>query len=257
MAAVDVEHQGRHEATPEEAVGDEAPPGITVAGSWDEFVDPRDALIEETVPGRSFVDVGGLFGEKVSRAARAGARELALIDVVDEPALWGAFALKAGHLGMGVEIIQADVNTVERSFEVVHASGVLYHQPDPLAHLRHLRSMTKVCCILTSMVLPRRIENERGEIQLPVGAAVFVPALSSSERAVIDCWLRSVGLETGMPEWHEAGLEANYWPNWWLPTEAATSGLATAAGFTVERRYRWGVFPALTLLLNPIVAEAG
>src|SRR6266480_6992278 len=101
--------------------------------------DPRDEFISCVVKGRSFAEVGGLWGtvnEKVSVARDRGAKSLTMIDVTPrENDLWEKFLTRMTELDIpNVDCISADI--IEKAtardhpaFDVVHCSGILYHAP--------------------------------------------------------------------------------------------------------------------------------
>jgi len=156
-------------------------------------------------------------------------------------------------LDADVDCIQADLFEVRRTFEIVHSSGVLYHQPNPLAYLEHLRLMTTDLAILTSTVCPQEITNESGDIRLPAGAALFVPAMTNDEKSVLAVFLRHYGFERTTLPVGRGYVVGNYMPNWWFPTAPAVEAMCECAGFTLEESHRWSldVFPAVTMLLRP------
>ena len=64
--------------------------------------DPRDAFIARVVRGKSFADVGGLWGtvnEKVSVAHAAGAASLAMVDISEWGDRWNEFETRRRQLG--------------------------------------------------------------------------------------------------------------------------------------------------------------
>ena len=111
--------------------------------------DVRDTYIGQVVAGKSFADIGGLWGtvnEKVSVAHAHGARGLAMIDVSPtDSELWALFDERRRTLRLpAVECVSADILTLVEAdpcpqFDVVHCSGVLYHMPEPMQFLRALR----------------------------------------------------------------------------------------------------------------------
>jgi hypothetical protein len=216
--------------------------------------DPRDELIARVAPGHSFIDVGGLYGEKVSVAFRSGARSLTMLDIASpwRPG-WASFRSEMAALGADVECIQADLFEVKRTFEVVHSSGVLYHQPNPLAYLEHLRLMTTDLAIVTSTVCPQEITNESGSLHLPAGAALFVPGMTDEEKAVLSSFFSSYGIHKTMLSHGRGHVVGFYGVNWWFPTAPAVEAMSECAGFTLEQSYRWSLdmFPAVTMLLRP------
>ena len=222
--------------------------------------DPRDAFLARVVPGRTFADVGGLWGtvnEKVSVAHALGAAEVTMIDLTPEGGeLWQKFHDRLDDLGVRncrcMSRTVTDVASVQGlRFEVVHCSGVLYHHPNPLAFLAALRVMATRHLVLTSVILPEHVSNEHGEYHLPSSGVSFLPALSEGQRAVLGEYYRQSSGAIG------AGLSTPYdyavfdlEPWWWLPTPDALRAMCRAAGFRVrESALFWGG-NALALLLD-------
>lgn len=216
------------------------------------MTDLRDQYIGKVVKGKSFAEVGGLWGtvsEKVSVAHVHAARDLTMVDISPpESELWRLFDERRRALHVPeVHCLSADllklVETVScPQFDVVHCSGILYHAPNPLQFLRALRQVTREFLILTSAVTARRISNKHGTLEIPQAAALFLPALQGKERAILQTyWEQFVGDGA-------LGLtrEAKYWSLddfalwWWLPTVEALAALCKAAGFDpMEGGYIW------------------
>jgi hypothetical protein len=210
------------------------------------MTDPRDEYIAKVVKGKSFADVGGLWGlvnEKVSVAYQYGASELAMIDRVGlNDGLWQAFEQRRRVLGLPeVCCISSDITAIADAppcslFDVVHCSGVLYHTPDPVRFLVALRNITAEHLILGSLVTATKIESDLGSLQLPEAGALFVPALQREELEILNAYWRqfvgdgAVGLTSATPSWQ---LE-NYTPWWWLPTVEALKAMCVAAGFQCQ-----------------------
>jgi hypothetical protein len=216
------------------ALGDAAPVSVSL--------DPRDGLIANCVRGRTFVDVGGLWGthgEKVSVAYQAGALSVAMADTrpFSDP-LWHALierlrsqGMKLGELA-ALRPISAPLDMlVGEQWDVVHCSGVLYHLPDPIAGLRQLRAITRERCILGSMVAP------------PGEGTVFVPLL----RHLVSVATFPDGLEPIYRDWFRpivgdgalgvtvdaSWLPGDYDPWWWIPSREDLVQWADGVGFRV------------------------
>lgn len=224
-------------------------------------MDPRDRYVQQVVPGRSFVDVGGLWGtvnERVSIAHAAGARELAMLDITPPASpLWQLFDERRRRLGVPpVRTISGDLMALTHAdaalrFEVVHCSGILYHIPDQFQLLRALRTLTTEHLVLTSSITETHIVNEAGELRVPEGGALFLPALNPSERAVLKAhwWPTladgSLGLTREIDRWNLN----DFGPWWWLPTTTALTRMCEIAGFDVlEVEHLWNGHAATLML---------
>jgi hypothetical protein len=208
-------------------------------------VDLRDDYIARVVRGKSFADVGGLWGtinEKVSVAAQSHAAKLAMIDI--SPAggdLWRQFGERMSSLDVtGCECISSDVCVLAATgaapqYDVVHCSGVLYHHPNPVSLLEALRRITGQYLILTSAVTQEHILNELGSYDVPPSGVIFVPALNQGERDILwKFWRENAGAGGcyGISEpvkWDSR----DFGPWWWLPTARAMLALAECVGFRV------------------------
>ena len=214
--------------------------------------DPRDEFIARVVRGQSFVDVGGLWGtvnEKVSVAHGAGAIERAMLDVTPEGGeLWRLFRERMRALGIGeVSCGVADIAEYQgRRYDVVHCSGVLYHHPNPLLLLTGLRRICGGHLVLTSAIAHGRIENRAGSLEVPPASAIFIPALSDRERAILAEHWRAVGAGAlGITQPASYAIDesnaTDMGPWWWLLTAEAMRALCEVAGFEVlEGRHSWG-----------------
>ena len=207
-------------------------------------MDLRDDFIARVVGGRSFADVGGLWGtvnEKVSVAARSGARSVAMIDISPPGSeLWNLFSERLASFGIECECISSDVcalveNGTAPEVEVVHCSGVLYHHPNPIYFLGALRRIAKRHLVLTSAVTQPEIANEFGEFHIPPSGVIFVPALNQCERDVLSkYWKEKAGVGacygiTDPAKWDPG----DFGPWWWLPTPQAMLAMAECVGFRV------------------------
>jgi hypothetical protein len=226
--------------------------------------DPRDAFISQAVKDKSFADIGGLWGtvnEKVSVAHEHGASALTMIDVTPkEHDLWSLFEKRRADLKLpDVHCISGDVLTIANAtppvqFDVVHCSGVLYHMPDPMRLLGALKAITRERLILSSAVTGTKVHGEKGVLEIPQGAALFIPALEGRDRAILKSyWQRFVGdTAVGITRETESWRVADFGPWWWLPTVEALKAMCQAAGFECqEGAYFWND-NAYVLLLSVV-----
>lgn len=224
------------------------------------FDDLRDEYISRVVAGKTFVDVGGLWGtvnEKVSVAHKHGALSVTMLDVtVKDGELWEKFRARMNEFGitnyrcMSVDVCDPHIAELVRPFDVVHCSGVLYHHPNPMLMLATLRNLAGEHLVLTSCITAEIIENEKGRYVIPPSGVLFVPALNDAEREVLKCYWEQVGVAAGgLTEKASYQLDDfGLW--WWLPTGPVLVAMCKAAGFTVlDRGPIWGN-NALVLLLR-------
>jgi hypothetical protein len=182
-------------------------------------------------PGRSFVDVGcmwGVNGEYAFLAEECGATLVKAVDVFGPTP---EFEEKLRARNSAVEFILGDAShpdTLARVgvVDVVFCAGVLYHHPSPFDLLVALRRMCAKTLILRTSTIP--------EVDGLPNAAVFFPMLKSSDRRLWD--LRGLGVG------HQAGISEGFEPesgygNWfWGLTPSCLSSLLETAGFRVEHR---------------------
>ena len=188
-------------------------------------------LIRQHAPGRSFADVGcmwGVNGEFAFIAEQAGATPVKAIDVFGPTP---EFERKRAERGSRVEFILGDITRRETlaavgEVDVVFCAGVLYHHPSPFDLLAALRRICRETLILRTSTIP----EARG---LP-NAAVYFPMLDAKGR---ELWnLRSLGLA------HQAGISSPFEPaagygNWfWGLTPSCLESLLKTAGFRVDFR---------------------
>lgn len=220
--------------------------------NWDEL---RFAKVDEwlsgCVEGKSFVDIGGLWQVRCERASLAyasGARSIAVMDIspLDAPE-WEQLT---EHLeGKGVprglcRHISADLGKCDATFEVATCCGVTYHLPFLLENLHKLNHSVSKNLIISGHALPTKIENAAGRLELPDGSAIFVPALSDNERAVLnEMWPGGgkYGLDSDAA--FEFKLEGHPSPYhmyigwWWLPTYSCWTRMLEVSGFEVLDRW--------------------
>jgi hypothetical protein len=211
-----------------------------------------NAKIAEIVRGRSFVDIGGLWGaenERVTVASAAGARSVAMVDIQDEgDEWWEAFKNRCEARGVRNCVnIFANLDDIDfasklAATEIVHCSGVIYHVPNPVWTLSKLREVTLDTLLLCSMTVPETIETNIGSIDMSDGAVIFVPALTGRKLEIVRAYCEQVRLTIHNINSSETypwryGEEYNYAPWWWLWTPRTLAALTEVAGFRVTERF--------------------
>jgi SAM-dependent methyltransferase len=188
-------------------------------------------LIREAAPGKSFADIGcmwGVNGAHSFTAEDAGATRVWGVDVFGPtPEFVAAHAARRSRVEFALGDCTAP-STLARigTVDVVFCAGVLYHHPSPFDVLVALRRMCRETLILRTSTIP--------EVEGLPNAAVYFPHLSDDARRLWD--LRSLGLL------HQAGITEPFTPqegygNWfWGLTPSCLTSLLETAGFRVERR---------------------
>ena len=204
--------------------------------------------IAELVPNKTFADIGGLWGtvnETVSIAIQHGAREATMVDIQPlQNKWWMAFHERCDELGVsGYRSVVGDICDDRIAdeigcFDITHCSGIIYHVPDPVGMIRNLLSITRERFILSSMVVPRRIQNHFGTLELGTGQCLLVPVLSEHERKIVAEYFTQMkvnagGLTQSSPFMAKDG-RILYGPWWWLFTTETLAGMCELFGVSVE-----------------------
>jgi SAM-dependent methyltransferase len=203
--------------------------------------------IGKYAPGRSFVDIGcmwGVNGEYTFLAEEAGATIVKGVDIFGPTP---EFETKWLARNSSVEFILGDAGhpaTIERVgvMDVVFCAGVLYHHPSPFDLLVALRRMCGQTLILRTSAIP--------EIKGLPNAAVYFPMLKPHDRRLWN--LRSLGLL------YQVGISNGFEPregygNWfWGMTPSCLHSLLETAGFRVEQRATEAF--AQTFICSPVAA---
>lgn len=203
--------------------------------------DVRDLYLSRSVKGKTFAEIGGLWGtvqERVSVAQQLGATQLTMIDIL--PPLnpwWGKFAVRMEEKGVSnYSTLCGDIMTMPCGpFDVTHSSGILYHLPSPLQYLIALRKITREHCIMTSASIPERIENKFGVIDLSGGEVIFVPSMTTEQKQIFaehycgDSGAICYGINGEAIKF----TTDNYVPWWWLLTGKTLVAMAESAGWQV------------------------
>ncbi|MEG4005147.1 tetratricopeptide repeat protein [Microcoleus sp. Pol11C1] len=227
-----------------------------------EAKDIRDRYIARVAQGKTFAEVGGLWGtvsEKVSVASKYGAVSLTMIDAMPASMHWWQdfhnhmTSLNiANYDCINQDITQIQLADIGEPYDVVHCAGVLYHHPHPLQILVALRQITREHLIFTSAITQEVIENELGRYEIPASGVMFIPALDDAERAILTAYWRTYinnNQLIGITEKAVFDMN-NFAACWWLPTATALEAMCKVAGFNVlDKGLTWDN-NALTLLLG-------
>jgi hypothetical protein len=211
----------------------------------------RNDFIDTHAPDRSFVDVGGLFqlhGEVAFRAEAAGASQVTLFDAGDEE--YGGFGERRREANSSIRYVQGDLEeplSVERigAHDIVWCTGVIYHTPNPLLQLMHLREVCRELLYLGTHAIP--------EVPGFPQASVFYPYLPERERAAHarSHWDAEHLLAIGAP--FDDRAMHGYGNCWWGITPSALRAMLATARFEVIEEIRPRDYPWLVeVVARPI-----
>ena len=223
----------------------------------------RQRVIGELVAGKTFAEVGGLWGtvnETVSVAMRSGAREATMIDLVESgDTLWARFDERCRELGVtGYHSVVGDIcndhlaDDVGR-FDITYCAGVVYHVPNPVDAIRNLIAITRERFILTSSVVPARIANRAGTLALAPGQCLLVPTLDSVQRDILREYFTTIGRKakgiTREGTFVRADGRFHGGPWWWLFTADTLIRMCELFNISVERT--WHSKPGTPAAMEP------
>jgi hypothetical protein len=187
-------------------------------------------LLAARVPGRSFADVGGMFGidgDVAFRAEAAGAREVTLFDAADPSQ---AFKDRAARTGSKIKVVQGDLEdpvsiAALGTHEIVWCKGVIYHTPNPVQQLLHLRQITTELLIIGSATIP--------EVPGFPQACVYYPYLSRNERKPFARGLADPAMSIGVGTPYDPRPMYGHGNFWWGITPSALRAMVQSAGFDI------------------------
>ena len=188
-------------------------------------------LVRDHAPGKSFADIGcmwGVNGEYAFIAEEAGATRVVAVDVFGPTP---EFEATRAERRSRVEFILGDATSSETvtrigEVDVVFCAGVLYHHPSPFDLLVALRRICRETLILRTSTIP--------EVRELPNAAVYFPMMSRDAR---ELWnLKRLGVL------HQGAISDDFkaedgYGNWfWGLTPSCLESLLQTAGFRVRSR---------------------
>ncbi len=203
-------------------------------------------LIQDHVAGKSFVDIGGLWGTKgemVTTAAAGGAERLMMADIqAPGNTWWQKFEARCAEKGVDnceqlqVDICAPDAPSRLGQFDVVHCAGVMYHVADLFQFVGNLVSVTREHLVLSSVVMPDEIQGPAGALSFGPDHAYLAPVLSEQNRNVVLGHLRAHDLKaaglTDSAAYFDQG-RTRFGPWWWLFSGTFMSALVRLHGLDV------------------------
>jgi 2-polyprenyl-3-methyl-5-hydroxy-6-metoxy-1,4-benzoquinol methylase len=195
------------------------------SGSYDRL----EGYVRQYAPGRTFADIGcmwGVNGKFAFAAEDAGATRSVGVDVFGPTP---EFEAERRERGSTVEFVlgdAVDADTIERvgEVDVVLCAGVLYHHPSPFDLLVSLRRMCRETLILRTSTIP--------EVDGLPNAAVFWPMLDERHRRL---W-QLPGLDKQLAITEPFAPQEGYGNWFWGMSPSCVRSLLAIAGFEVEYR---------------------
>jgi hypothetical protein len=223
--------------------------------SWEE---QRLQWVREHAPGRSFADIGGLFklvGDIAFLAEEVGASPVTLFDVGDPDLItaeypeWGWFTKKKEDRGSNVRYVQGDLEDPESPrriglHDVVFYSGVLYHTPNPMLQLLHLREITAELLYLSTLTIP--------EIPGFPQACVYYPYLDEEARRPYASGYHWAGDLLGIGRPIDERPMFGFGNCYWGMTPSALRSMLRTARFEVVEERKLPVAFATELVCRPL-----
>lgn len=208
-----------------------APPDI-----WDRVWDNRRRLVKSLAPGKSFADIGGMYGvsgELAFVAEESGASRVVLFDAMDPS---DDFVDRHARTNSGIEFYQGDLHdapAVEAlgTFDVVWCSGVLYHSPNPLLQLMLLRRLTKETMVLGNLVIPELPNFEQ--------ACLFYPGISTRSQETFAKKLGGKERFPGMASPFDTLENFAFGNMWWGFSPSALRSMMRFTGLDCVEEYQY------------------
>lgn len=205
---------------------------------------PREELIRRLAAGRSFADIGcmwGVDGAIAFLAEETGATAVTAVDLMPASA---RFEAERKRRSSEVRFIQGDLHDekvigVIGRHDLVWCSGVLYHAPNPLLTLARLREITGELLILATETIP--------EVPGVAQACVFLPGLSSADRE-LHASARPGVSAAGLSHAFDPAEAYGTW--WWGLSRSAVRGMLHASGFEVLEEHGGPLHT--TFLVTPV-----
>lgn len=198
-----------------------------------------------------FVDVGALWGtenETVSKAKMLGAESVSIIDIqIPGHELWLKMQNRLSQLEVSCNFISGDIRDIfkdyQQSFDVVFCSGIIYHDPSPIEFLQKLTSMSSNFLILGSMVVPEKIKNRKGSLDLTNVGAAFIPFMSNKSKEAVMAQYASQGvpeISSLNQDFKFSGIDDTT-PWYWLMTRRYLDLIMTMCNFQIiDTGSDWG-----------------
>ena len=108
--------------------------------------------------------------------------------------------------------------------------------------IRNLISITRERFILSSMVVPDRIKNRFGTLELACGHCLLVPTLSKPQQEMLINHFSKIGIgSAGFNVQYHPPVKPDgrfsYFPWWWLYTAETLFGMCEMFGVVIEKTW--------------------
>jgi hypothetical protein len=222
---------------------------LAKATRWDER---SRAFVREHAPGRSFADIGGMYGlhgDIAFQAEEAGATQVTLFDG-GEPT--PQFLERREAQGSSIRTVQGDLEdpvSVQEigPHDVVWCTGVIYHSPNPFLQLTHLRAITRELLFLGSNTIP--------EIPGFPQACVYYPYLDRAHRAPFARGILDPDQAFGVGTPFDPRPMYGHGNFWWGITPSALRAMLQSARFEVVEEHRGSRWPWMSHFVARPVPE--
>lgn len=196
-----------------------------VTGAEPDLNESRHKLINKYVKGKSFLDIGcmwGINGYFTFLAEDLGASSSTGFDIYP---MSDEFKNTKEKRKSGAKFVQGDINSSESikelgQFDLVYCAGLLYHVPDPIFTLSNIRKVCSDKFILGTATIP--------EVNGMKNMAVYYPYLKESHRST---WNINMGEQTAIT--NEFQPEQGY-ANWiWGFSYSCLESMLKTVGFEI------------------------
>lgn len=199
----------------------------------------REALIQRFVPGRSFLDVGCMWGADGRFSFLAEDAGAARVTGMDGMGPTGRYLAEHERRGSSMRFVQGDLHdpvVIDELgvHDVVFCNAVIYHTPNPFLLIAHLHRLTSDILLLGTHTIPEVPGLEQ--------ACVFYPGIGESSRRAYRR-ANPVGMQ-GISTPFDRSPYMGYANFWWGLTHSALLSMLDIAGFRVIEKYMANPFYA-------------
>jgi hypothetical protein len=206
---------------------------------WDTMWERRRQLVRSLAPGKSFLDLGGMFGidgELGFIAEEAGATRVTLFDAMDPS---DAFAEAHERTGSRLEFVQGDFHDPDvvdflGQFDVVWCTGVIYHSPNPMQQILFMRQLTTERLVLGTHVIPEVPGIEQ--------MCMLYPGVKEETQETFTRVFGGPERLPGMASAFDTEPLMAYVNMWWGFSPSAVRSMLHYSGFSIDEEHFWGPF---------------